>query len=187
MAVQFRALEDMTAYDLAAFLDGGYSSPSRYVVHKTEDPNRIVLTIELIELESPYIKRWAYKDAEEMARYQGFACQPQSIGAYDGGVLVGLTLCESRSWNRTLRIWEFHVAPAHRRHGIGRAMMQAVVQQAVAAGFRAIDLETQNTNVPAIAFYRAVGFELDGIDLSFYTNTDAVDGEVAFFMRRKLG
>lgn len=33
----------------------------------------------------------------------------------------------------------------------------------------------------------ALGFELDGIDLSPYTNRDAVDGEVALFMKRKLG
>jgi ribosomal protein S18 acetylase RimI-like enzyme len=64
--------------------------------------------------------------------------------------------------------------------------MRAVAALAVEGGFRAMGLETQSTNVPAVSFYRALGFELDGIDLSFYANTDAVDGEVAFFMRRRL-
>ena len=46
--------------------------------------------------------------------------------------------------------------------------------------------ETQSTNVPAIEFYRKVGFEVEGIDLSYYSNDDAPDGEVANFMKRKL-
>jgi ribosomal protein S18 acetylase RimI-like enzyme len=39
--------------------------------------------------------------------------------------------------------------------------------------------ETQTTNVPAIDFYRRVGFKLEGIDLSYYSNEDWPDGEVA--------
>jgi ribosomal protein S18 acetylase RimI-like enzyme len=46
--------------------------------------------------------------------------------------------------------------------------------------------ETQNTNVPAITFYRRVGYEIDGVDLSYYTNRDMTDFEVAIFMKRKL-
>jgi ribosomal protein S18 acetylase RimI-like enzyme len=46
--------------------------------------------------------------------------------------------------------------------------------------------ETQNTNAPAIAFYRRVGFELDGIDLSYYSNEDVTQGEVALFMKLRL-
>ena len=46
--------------------------------------------------------------------------------------------------------------------------------------------ETQNYNVPAIEFYRKVGFEIEGIDLSYYSNRDMTEGEVAIFMKRKL-
>lgn len=52
--------------------------------------------------------------------------------------------------------------------------------------FGAINLETQNTNVNAIRFYRRSGFEIEGIDLSYYTNDDVEGGEVAIFMKRKL-
>jgi hypothetical protein len=31
-----------------------------------------------------------------------------------------------------------------------------------------------------------MGFTLDGIDLSLYTNEDWPDGEIALFMKRKL-
>ena len=46
--------------------------------------------------------------------------------------------------------------------------------------------ETQTTNVPAIDFYRSVGFEVGGIDLSYYSNDDVQAGEVALFLKRKL-
>ncbi len=42
-----------------------------------------------------------------------------------------------------------------------------------------------NTLVPAIDFYRAVGFAVEGIDLSYYTNDD-LNNEVAVFMKRRL-
>jgi hypothetical protein len=31
-----------------------------------------------------------------------------------------------------------------------------------------------------------MGFELDGVDMSYYTNRDVESGEVAVFMKRKL-
>lgn len=46
--------------------------------------------------------------------------------------------------------------------------------------------ETQTTNTPAIQFYRALGFVIDGLDLSLYTNHDREHGEVAIFIRRQL-
>jgi ribosomal protein S18 acetylase RimI-like enzyme len=58
--------------------------------------------------------------------------------------------------------------------------------RACAAGLRAVVCETQTTNVPAIAFYRQLGFEIDGVDLSYYSNDDASGGEVAIFMKLKL-
>ena len=60
--------------------------------------------------------------------------------------------------------------------------MEAVADEAKEANLRVIVCETQNTNVPAIEFYRKVGFEIEGIDLSYYDMTE----EVAVFMKREL-
>lgn len=65
--------------------------------------------------------------------------------------------------------------------------MDALAGLAHAEGLRTLVFETQNTNMPAIQFYRSVGCEIDAVDLSYYTNRDAMDGEVAIFMKRKLG
>jgi ribosomal protein S18 acetylase RimI-like enzyme len=51
---------------------------------------------------------------------------------------------------------------------------------------RVLVCETQSTNVPAIRFYRALGFVLEGLDLSLYSNHDYPDGEIAIFMKRYL-
>ena len=64
--------------------------------------------------------------------------------------------------------------------------MEAMADKAKEAGMRVIVCETQNYNVPAIEFYRKVGFEIEGIDLSYYSNRDMTEGEVAIFMKRKL-
>jgi ribosomal protein S18 acetylase RimI-like enzyme len=78
------------------------------------------------------------------------------------------------------------VHPDHRGAGIGRQLMQVVLANARRVGCRVVVCETQNTNVPAIDFYRKVGFEIDAIDLSYYSNHDVHDGEVAIFMKYKL-
>jgi ribosomal protein S18 acetylase RimI-like enzyme len=83
-------------------------------------------------------------------------------------------------------MWELGVEETHRRSGIGIQLVEALCRQGKDAGLRIIVCETQNTNVSAIEFYRKTGFELDGVDLSYYTNTDMTTGEVAFFMKKKL-
>lgn len=64
--------------------------------------------------------------------------------------------------------------------------MEALADRARKADLRIMVCETQNTNVPAIEFYRKVSFEVEGIDLSYYSNNDVTNGEVAIFMKKKL-
>ncbi len=109
-----------------------------------------------------------------------------SLAAYDGDQMVGIAITEQRRWNRSLWVWEFHVAEAYRGRGIGTRLMQAVIETARQAGLRVVALETQSSNVPAIRFYRKCGFVIDGLDLSFYTNDDVQKDEVAVFMKNKL-
>ncbi len=183
--IEIRPLTSLSA-ELLDENSVGYTSDARYKVRKTESHKRTVITLDLISFDPPYVKRWEHSDEEEYSRYQDYAAQGYTLGAYDGDRLVGFALTEPRSLDNTLWVWEFHVSEAYRRRGIGRRLMDALTEKALQAGFRCIGLETQSTNIPAITFYRAVGFEIDGLDLSFYTNTDAMDGEVALFMKKKL-
>jgi ribosomal protein S18 acetylase RimI-like enzyme len=64
--------------------------------------------------------------------------------------------------------------------------METLADHARSQHLRLLACETQSTIVPAIRFYRALGFVLDGLDLSLYTNQDYPDGEIAIFMKRCL-
>ena len=180
-------IRTLTRQDLDDFyrVVTGYQSPARYDVQHIESPQHASISLTLRPLATPYVHLWSH-DEFDMAHYAGVLAQELSLAAHDGDLLVGLAIAEMQRWNRSLWVWEFHVAESHRGQGIGQQMMAELVRRATPAGMRTIVCETQNTNVPAIQFYRAQGFTLEGIDLSYYTNDDVTHGEVALFMKRKL-
>jgi GNAT superfamily N-acetyltransferase len=182
--VEIRALTHLEPDDIRS-LNVGYTSPALYRVSKSETPNETIIQLELVPLSQPYTKRWETDD-EEVAYLQQAVQQGLSLAAYDGSRMIAIAIAEARRWNRSLWVWEFHVAPDYQRQGIGRQLMQALAEVARSTGMRVMVCETQNTNLPAISFYRQVGFNIEGIDLSYYTNRDLIDGEVAIFMKRKL-
>ena len=160
-------------------------STATYQVLKAERVDEISFTLNRQELTEPYEKHWPASE-DDFRNYREVVNQDLSFAAYDGGRLVGMAIAERIDWNRSLCIWEFRVAESHRRKGVGRQMMENVAANAKKKGLRVLVCETQSTNVPAIDFYRRVGFAVDGIDLSYYTNSDVEDGEVAILMKRKL-
>jgi ribosomal protein S18 acetylase RimI-like enzyme len=165
----------------------GYESNEKYVVEKCESDEHIIFDIRLLRLEKPYTNTFAEDFSVEDCRlFESFLPQGYSFGVYHQGSLVAFAICEAIPWNRSLRIWEFHVMQEFQRKGIGRNLMNNVVNKAIQGHLRIVFLETQSTNVNAIRFYRSLGFSLDALDLSFYTNHDVENGEVAFFMKRKL-
>ncbi|MCE5232071.1 MAG: GNAT family N-acetyltransferase [Mizugakiibacter sp.] len=58
-----------------------------------------------------------------------------------------------------------YVAPAHRRRGLGRALLEAAIAHACSLdGVRHIKLGVNAANTAAVALYRAVGFERYGTE-----------------------
>jgi ribosomal protein S18 acetylase RimI-like enzyme len=183
--ITIRTLETIGADVIDLLAASGYTSTAKYRVEKVETYERATIAMELVALERPYAKIWPVLD-DDVERYNQVVKQGLSLGAYDGDKLAGVAIAERRDWNRTLWVWEFHVAKPHKMMGVGRRLMDALADRAREAGLRIMVCETQSTNVPAIKFYRKVGFEVEGIDLSYYSNNDAPDGEVAIFMKRRL-
>lgn len=163
----------------------GYESKERYQAKKVESEKRVALSLELVKLKAPYVKKWD-QGPSQVERLREMIAKGLSYGAYVGDRMVGLLVMERRVWNDTLHIEDLEVMPDWWGQGVGRLLMARAEEVARALGVRAISLETQNTNVPAIRFYRRNGYEIDGIDLSLYTNSDARDGEVALIMKKKL-
>lgn len=183
--IEIKGLERFDAAELRR-IGPGYASGEKYVVRKTESRGRVVVELELVRLERPYVRTWEPVDGERRQLYERAVARGYSLAAYEGAEPVGIALAEPQDWNRSMWVWEFHTAEGRRRRGIGRRLMEALAERARAEKLRAIVCETQNTNVPAIDFYRAVGFELEGVDLSYYAHVDGLTAEVAIFMKRRL-
>ncbi len=182
--IDVRTLERMTASDFSRIVTG-YTTTQIYAVEKVETPERTTISLDLRELDTPFVKTYQHATTQ-IAYYRSLLGEGLSVGAYDGKRLIGLGIADRQDWNGTLVLWEFHVALSYRGQGIGRRMMDGLVATATRGYLRAISAETQNTNVPAIRYYRKVGFTMESIDLSYYGNDDLARGEVAVFMKRRL-
>ncbi len=73
-----------------------------------------------------------------------------------------------------LELYSVVVSPAWRRRGVGRALLRALGSDG-----RTIHLEVRASNATALAFYRALGFELVGRRVRYYA-----DGEDALLLSR---
>lgn len=182
--IEIQSLKALTLSDLKR-VASGYSSDSKYIVLYTNAADHIAFDLQLVTIDKPYVKHFDYDD-DTVQRYERLLDEGYSFGAYDENLLVGLVIGEPYAWNRSLWVPEFHVIDTYRNLGIGRQLMECVAEQARREGFRTIVCETQNTNVAAIRVYRRLGFELEGTDISYYTNEDYPDGEIAVFMKRRL-
>lgn len=69
---------------------------------------------------------------------------------------------------RSLWIEELYVTPAYRRHGIGRALVDQVLDYADEHEFNGIDLEAYQGNTPASILYRTLGFHRLGRERFYY-------------------
>jgi len=182
--VDLRPLAALTLADLQRVAPG-YTSHSRYLPSYNHADGRVTFELKLTALDQPYVKACDHDD-DTLRRYQALLREGFSFGAYDGDRLVGLIIGELHGWNGSLWVWEFHVIDTYRRQGIGQRLMECVIDQAQRAGLRIIVCETQNTNVTAIQVYSRLGFRPEGVDISYYSNDDYPDGEIAVFMKRRL-
>lgn len=165
----------------------GYETFEIYSVEKNETDLRTQFDIRLVRLQKLFTDTF-YSDftSDEIGRYLGLLPQGCSFGAYQQDHLIGFALGEVFPENRLLRVWEFQVMADFRRIGVGRALMGQVIANARQDHLGMIMLETQNTNVKAVRFYRSMGFSLDAIDLSLYFQLKTEIKQTAFFMKYRL-
>lgn len=179
-------IRPLTHFDTAELnrLTGPYTCNDTYRVVYTENEAGACFSLELVPLEHPHTGRYDHIDDEWVQTY--YANADFAFGAYDGDQLVGMLIAEKRAWNDSLWVWDFHVDAERRGQGIGRLLMDHAADKAKEAGLRIIICETQNQNSNAIKAYRKLGFRLEGIDISYYTNHDYPDRGIAVFMKRRL-
>jgi len=78
------------------------------------------------------------------------------------------------------------VARTHRRQGIGRDLMEAVMRELHGARASHLMLEVDETNLPAVALYRRLGFSQVGKRPGYYAGTQGKPATGALVMRRDL-
>ncbi|MFC4355632.1 GNAT family N-acetyltransferase [Chryseomicrobium palamuruense] len=103
------------------------------------------------------------------------------VAEIDGKEAAILTI-QYMEWNKTLLIHDLYVDAAYSKQGLGSRLIERAKERAHELGARALTLETQTSNYPAIQFYLKNGFELIGFNTMSYTNTDVQNKEVRIEM-----
>jgi len=99
--------------------------------------------------------------AEELARPDS-----RCLVAEEGGAVTGYAL--ARLAAGVLELLRIGVSPAHRRRGVGGALLTAVVEAARHGGAEEIWLEVRAGNRAAIALYERGGFSRVGLRPRYY-------------------
>jgi ribosomal protein S18 acetylase RimI-like enzyme len=83
----------------------------------------------------------------------------------EAGVLAGFLLCRIVTGIPVADL--LAVAPAHRRQGHGRRLMEAALAH-YADGYPSLRLATQDSNLDAVSIYRHLGFRQIGAELTYH-------------------
>lgn len=136
--------------------------------------------IELVErpLERPLSKRYSIAEV-----FAGWARWDRGWVADDGGIR-GFATVEYEPWHARLVLWFLYIAPAWRRRGIGRALLEHVEAHGREVGASHVWLETSNVNVPGVTAYNRLGYTLCGADRLYYGAY--MPGETAIYLAKML-
>ena len=121
---------------------------------------------------------WPAVEIERLMRIMGgFAVMAEAEGP-QGFVLVRTVADEGE-------ILTLAVAPAFRRQGIGRTLVDAAAAEAARRGARTLFLEVAEDNPGAMALYEAEQFEAAGLRRAYYARPGARPAD-AIVLRRTL-
>jgi ribosomal-protein-alanine N-acetyltransferase len=130
-----------------------------------------------------FVRPWTDGEfADLLAQDTVFGFAAREIGNRPAGI-AGFVLARLAAGEG--EILTIAVARAHRRQGLGWQLMDAVLRELHAQRAEALFLEVDETNVPALALYRRLGFRQVGKRPNYYRSTE--HGPTgALVMRRDL-
>lgn len=180
--IEIKKLEQFTFEQLHLFGEQSYSSDTIYDVVREIKNDGISFLLKPVKLENAFVKNWD-NSLSVYENYLKLIVEGNSFGAYEENDLVGFLITDKRSWNNSLWIEMIQVKEEHRNNGTGTLLLNAIEKHAKQNKIRMIELEAQNTNVPAINFYGKNGYEFTGLNLSLYDPAEVKD-EIAIFMSK---
>ncbi len=187
-------IRPMTNGDLLALeqIDPNFVSATFFAVERQEQEGGVSFHLVERAFDTPFHKETGYRyDFQQLqqSRYrlaEARKGQALMLVAEADKRLVAVLEVEPEPWRGTALIWALFVDRAWRGKGVGRNLLARAEVWATEQGCRAIVLETQTNNVPAIRFYHRHGYHIAGLDTHFYSNGDVGRAEVALFMYKEL-
>lgn len=153
-----------------------YTSEIYYKLQKERQENGWTFSLTKGKFSAPFVK-----ELEEEI-FEPYKEGSEVYLAEFNGVESAIMVIQKMEWNNTLLIHDLYVNDQFKKNGIGRSLIEVAKKRAIELGVRAITLETQTSNYPAVQFYLKNGFELVGFNTISYTNEDVNNKEVRIEM-----
>lgn len=122
---------------------------------------------------------WSFANFRD-ALVAGYAAQ---VGEREGRIVVFGVMMRAPG---EVQILNLSVVPNVRRQGLGRALLERFIDDALRFGAEQMFLEVRVSNRPAIALYESAGFERVARRVNYYPVTPLATSEDALVMRRRL-
>jgi len=163
-------------------IDMTYTSSFGYAFALEESEQGVDVRLVPKRFEPPFERAydWDWREVEDFvanvrAGRVWMAVSPQ-------GQPVGLIELRESAWNASFWVQSLFVDRNHRHCGVGSRLIQTALAHARTQGARALFVETQLSNGPAIRFYRGQDFRICGFNDHLYSNSDLQHDEVALFL-----
>ncbi len=173
--MEIKRLEKITENPTLNWGLNGYKTDKIFVVSAIETGSSFEFSLR--EKNQSYIKVWETNN-HDISNLNKIIEQGHSFGAFHENQLVGWIICEHRIWNNSLFIENLLISEEFRGQNLGRLLIKSINREARELQCRIVELETQNTNYPAIKFYQKAGFVITCINTKLYNNST----ETALFM-----
>jgi lactoylglutathione lyase len=129
------------------------------------------------------------------AQLESYLHEGRVLVATDGGRVVGHLQLVVDEAARAAEIKNMAVEPARRRQGVGRALADAAIDAARAAGCTQLDVATATADIGNLRFYQRLGFRLRSVEPDAFTAATGYDDVVVdgiplrdrVWLRRTLG
>jgi RimJ/RimL family protein N-acetyltransferase len=104
-------------------------------------------------------EEWLRQRSDETTGIIFVACVDDQLAG-----MTGIARGHTAKTQHNGMIWGVYVRPGYRRQGIAGQLMEACIQWAGERGVKVVKLAVTNTNIAAIRFYGACGFEVYGVE-----------------------
>lgn len=173
--IEIKKLEKLTSNPTVNWGLNGYETNKIFSVSTIKMGSSFEFSIR--EKNQYYKKVWETND-KDIDYLNEIISQGNSFGAFENDQLIGWAVCDFREWNNSLFIENILIHEQFRGQSIGKLFIKNVNRKARELQCRLVELETQNTNYPAIQFYQKAGFSITGINTKLYDDST----ETALFL-----